>query len=192
MMAKLEFVSIDRLEHYVDKKASLQVSARGCDWLACAVTMHCDWLHLRHSMSLQSAALVARLKSEARHQLQLVTQTYSPALLRKSVQAGTVQHCASTVRGPVNIGVFIVLLGVRDWHAEQNTAFTTALCQMNAGGRGHSCLPKHGSDCAVQAPVDIIGVVTAAGPLGSVKRKSDATELARRDITLTDQRCVWH
>lgn len=38
-----------------------------------------------------------------------------------------------------------------------------------------------------KAPVDIIGVVTAAGQLGSVKRKTDASEIQRRDITLVDQ-----
>ena len=31
-------------------------------------------------------------------------------------------------------------------------------------------------------------MVTAVGPLGSVKRQRDGTELARRDITLADQR----
>jgi hypothetical protein len=36
--------------------------------------------------------------------------------------------------------------------------------------------------------VDLLGVVTAAGPLGSVKRKSDQSELQRRDITLLDHR----
>ena len=40
----------------------------------------------------------------------------------------------------------------------------------------------------LQVNVDIIGVVTQAGPLGSVKRKVDASELQRRDVTITDQR----
>ena len=40
----------------------------------------------------------------------------------------------------------------------------------------------------MQVNVDIIGVVTQAGPLGSVKRKVDASELQRRDVTITDQR----
>ena len=31
-------------------------------------------------------------------------------------------------------------------------------------------------------------MVTAVGPLGSVKRQRDGTELARRDLTLADQR----
>ena len=40
----------------------------------------------------------------------------------------------------------------------------------------------------VQAGVDMMGVVTSAGQLGSVKRKSDNSELSRRDVTLLDQR----
>ena len=49
----------------------------------------------------------------------------------------------------------------------------------------------------MQASVDVLGVVTQAGPLGSVKRKSDSSEVPRRDITITDQRwglhllCAW-
>lgn len=35
-----------------------------------------------------------------------------------------------------------------------------------------------------------MGVVTDVGQLGSVKRKSDNSELSRRDVTLLDQRCV--
>ncbi len=35
--------------------------------------------------------------------------------------------------------------------------------------------------------VDIMGVATTVGPLGSVKRSRDGTELARRDVTLVDQ-----
>eukprot|EP00887_Chlorella_sp_A99_P001665 scaffold8.g1665.t1 len=34
--------------------------------------------------------------------------------------------------------------------------------------------------------VDLLGVVTAVQPLGSVKRKSDQAELSRRDLTLVD------
>ena len=34
----------------------------------------------------------------------------------------------------------------------------------------------------------MMGVVTDVGQLGSVKRKSDNSELSRRDITLLDQR----
>lgn len=37
-------------------------------------------------------------------------------------------------------------------------------------------------------PVDVMGVVTSVGALGSIKRKSDLSELARRDITIVDQR----
>jgi replication factor A1 len=37
-----------------------------------------------------------------------------------------------------------------------------------------------------KAPVDVLGGVLEVGPLGSVKRKSDASELARRDLTLGD------
>jgi hypothetical protein len=38
-----------------------------------------------------------------------------------------------------------------------------------------------------KAPVDLVAVVAAVAPLGQVKRKSDATELSRRDVTLVDQ-----
>ncbi len=44
------------------------------------------------------------------------------------------------------------------------------------------------SCCLYQALVDLLGVVTTVGPLGSVKRKSDQSELQRRDITLLDSR----
>ena len=37
-----------------------------------------------------------------------------------------------------------------------------------------------------KTPVDIIGVVTGVGAFGSVKRKSDSTELQRRDLTMVD------
>ena len=40
--------------------------------------------------------------------------------------------------------------------------------------------------------MDLLGVVTAVGPLGSVKRQRDGTELARRDLTLADQRRAYH
>lgn len=36
-------------------------------------------------------------------------------------------------------------------------------------------------------PVDIVGVVLEAGPLNSIKRKADATEVSRRDVTITDK-----
>ena len=42
--------------------------------------------------------------------------------------------------------------------------------------------------CVMQAGIDMMGVVTNVGQLGSVKRKSDNSELSRRDITLLDQR----
>lgn len=35
--------------------------------------------------------------------------------------------------------------------------------------------------------VDLVGVVTAVAPVGSVKRKADNSELSRRDVTLVDQ-----
>lgn len=41
----------------------------------------------------------------------------------------------------------------------------------------------------MQAGIDLMGVVTDVGQLGSVKRKSDNSELSRRDITLLDTRC---
>ena len=41
---------------------------------------------------------------------------------------------------------------------------------------------------SLQMSVAIVGVVTDVRPLGSVKRKTDQVELARRDITLVDQR----
>jgi len=37
-----------------------------------------------------------------------------------------------------------------------------------------------------KAPVDVLGGVLECGALGSVKRKSDSSELARRDVTLGD------
>ena len=39
-----------------------------------------------------------------------------------------------------------------------------------------------------KAPVDMLGIVTQVGPLGSTKRKTDGAELSRRDITLIDAR----
>lgn len=51
----------------------------------------------------------------------------------------------------------------------------------------------HTSDWVTQAGIDMMGVVTSVGQLGSVKRKSDSSELSRRDITLLDQRyCFSH
>ena len=37
----------------------------------------------------------------------------------------------------------------------------------------------------------MMGVVTSVGQLGSVKRKSDNSELSRRDVTLLDQRWAF-
>ena len=39
---------------------------------------------------------------------------------------------------------------------------------------------------AAQRLFDVLAVVTAVGPLGSIKRKSDQSELVRRDVTLVD------
>jgi replication factor A1 len=41
-----------------------------------------------------------------------------------------------------------------------------------------------------QVPVDVAGVVVSLGTFGTVKRKADNSELARRDVTLADQRWV--
>lgn len=38
-----------------------------------------------------------------------------------------------------------------------------------------------------KAPVDVLGVVTALGPLGTIKRKADNMEVHRREVTLVDQ-----
>eukprot|EP00798_Chlamydomonas_sp_ICE-L_P011132 gene11132-18752_t len=46
------------------------------------------------------------------------------------------------------------------------------------------CLLKH---ITRKAPVDIMGVITSAGTVGTVKRKSDDTQLTRREVTLVDQ-----
>ena len=40
----------------------------------------------------------------------------------------------------------------------------------------------------MQTGIDMMGIVTSVGQLGSVKRKSDNSELSRRDVTLLDQR----
>jgi hypothetical protein len=41
---------------------------------------------------------------------------------------------------------------------------------------------------SLQMTVDVLGVLTAVAALGSVKRKTDNTELSRRDVTIVDQR----
>ena len=40
----------------------------------------------------------------------------------------------------------------------------------------------------LQTTVDVLAVVKEVQPLGSVKRKSDGQDLARRDVTIVDQR----
>jgi hypothetical protein len=50
--------------------------------------------------------------------------------------------------------------------------------------------PAHHSPPSPQALVDVAGVVLEWGSQGSVKRKSDGTDLARRDVTLGDSRWV--
>jgi len=42
---------------------------------------------------------------------------------------------------------------------------------------------------ASQRLFDVLAVVTTVGPLGSIKRKSDQSELIRRDVTLLDSTC---
>jgi hypothetical protein len=46
--------------------------------------------------------------------------------------------------------------------------------------------------------IDLVGVVTSVGAAGSIKRKSDSSELQRRDVTIADSSyvlcmlgCVW-
>ena len=41
----------------------------------------------------------------------------------------------------------------------------------------------------LQRLFDVLAVVTTVGPLGSIKRKSDQSELIRRDVTLLDSTC---
>jgi hypothetical protein len=40
----------------------------------------------------------------------------------------------------------------------------------------------------LQMPVDVLGVVTHCGQLGTIKRKADNSELPRRDVTIADSR----
>lgn len=44
--------------------------------------------------------------------------------------------------------------------------------------------------CVTQMTVDVMGVVTQVAALGTVKRKADQSEIARRDVTIVDKRCV--
>jgi len=39
--------------------------------------------------------------------------------------------------------------------------------------------------------IDLVGVVTAVGAAGSIKRKSDSSELQRRDVTIADSSYVF-
>ena len=45
---------------------------------------------------------------------------------------------------------------------------------------------------AAQVLVDVLGVVTAVGPMRSIKRKNDGTEFFCRDITVADAGCAIH
>lgn len=38
-----------------------------------------------------------------------------------------------------------------------------------------------------QAPVDVMGIIVGLGAPGSIKRKSDNSDVQRRDVTLVDQ-----
>lgn len=49
----------------------------------------------------------------------------------------------------------------------------------------HRCTGKE-QIFTVQVMVDILGVVTAVGPMRSIKRKQDGTEFFCRDVTLAD------
>lgn len=40
---------------------------------------------------------------------------------------------------------------------------------------------------SLQAPVDVLGVITSVGQVGSVKRKVDNGEVVRRELTLADK-----
>jgi replication factor A1 len=40
---------------------------------------------------------------------------------------------------------------------------------------------------SLQAPIDVLGVITSVGTIGSIKRKADNSDVTRRDITLADK-----
>ena len=65
--------------------------------------------------------------------------------------------------------------------------FTASTCDTDSEHQGEQfptlCLE------AAQRLFDILAVVTTVGPLGSIKRKSDQSELIRRDVTLLDSTC---
>ena len=48
------------------------------------------------------------------------------------------------------------------------------------------CASAKSELCPVQVMVDILGVVTAVGPMRAIKRKQDGTEFFCRDVTLAD------
>ena len=63
---------------------------------------------------------------------------------------------------------------------------TSIPCSLN-----YVCLPYDqppSSPITHQAPVDVMGVVVGVGALGSIKRKSDNSDVQRRDVTLVDFR----
>ena len=41
----------------------------------------------------------------------------------------------------------------------------------------------------MQTNVDVIGIVKEVGAIGSIKRKTDGSDVARRDVTIVDKRC---
>jgi hypothetical protein len=47
-----------------------------------------------------------------------------------------------------------------------------------------------GAQIGSKVPFDVVGVVKEVGEQGTVKRKSDGTDLFRRDIKLLDSSCV--
>ena len=47
-----------------------------------------------------------------------------------------------------------------------------------------------GAQIGSKVPFDVVGVVKEVGEQGTVKRKSDGTDLFRRDIKLVDSSCV--
>ncbi|EFJ46650.1 hypothetical protein VOLCADRAFT_105399 [Volvox carteri f. nagariensis] len=66
--------------------------------------------------------------------------------------------------------------------ADQDTSSMTAAVEITP----IEVLPRR---VGGRMPVDVMGVVLALGPLGTVKRKADSSELPRRDITLGDMSC---
>jgi hypothetical protein len=58
----------------------------------------------------------------------------------------------------------------------------------------HTRAPVAAAVCLrfLQMPVDVLGVVTQCGQLGTIKRKADNSELPRRDVTIADSRCAYN